>query len=223
MTPGTKIVRSCELVESVWAQVQELCNSLSAMTVTALDNGEFEGFRSAGAWTWDWDQTPSGWGSTAYVMGFPVVEKRRRKTTVDGWINFQVSVFGSGIPPLKGIATESLGPVIHVSFWQIQTNFRDPGTFIEFPGTLDDYLQVKDKRLLFWDVDGDGAFPQWTFTIRLLDLDSEDALRKSIIDPIKVLLKTMEPVGALPDALPGLVFYTLEEDDALGPTLVAST
>lgn len=221
MTPGTRIVRSCELVDGVWSQVQELCNSLTAMTATTLENGDFESLRSAGAWTGDWDEAPSGWGSTGYAMRFPVAEKRRRKATVDGWINFQVSVFGGGIPPLQGGHAESVGPVIHVSFWQVQIDFRESGMFVEFPLTLDEYLQVRSERLLYWDALNDGTLPQWTFTIRLLDLNSEDALRRAIIEPIQALLKNVEPAVALPDTLPGLVFYTSAENEELGPIVVA--
>lgn len=221
MTPGTRIVRSCELVDSVWSQVQEMCDSLAAMTAAALAAGSFENLRGAGAWTRNWDAAPSGWGSTAYTMGFPVVEKRRRKDTVDGWINFQVSVFGGGIPPLHGGQADSVGPVVHVSFWHAATDFKKPGMFIEFPLALDEYLQIRSGRLLFWDTIKDGVSPQWTFTIRLLDLNSEDALRESIIEPIQALLAQADTAVALPDTLPGLVFYTSAEDEELGPVVAA--
>lgn len=221
MNPATRIVRSCELVDSVWSQVQELCNSLCALTATALDTGDFESLRSAGSWVGAWDESPSGWGSTAYAISFPVAKKGRRKAVVDAWINFQVSVYGSGIPPVLGNDKESIGPVIHVSFWHMQTSFGESGTFIEFPGAMGDDLKVKDRRLLFWDAHRDGVSPQWTFTIRLLDVDNEDALRKTIIGPIQELLNGADPAIALPESLPGLVFYSLLEHSELGLTLMA--
>ena len=221
MNPGTRIIRSCELVDSVWSQVQELCNSLCALTTTKLDNGDFENLRSAGSWTSAWDTAPSGWGSTAYAVSFPVAKKGRRKAVVDAWINFQVSVFGSGIPPVSGSDKETIGPVIHVSFWHMQTSFKESGTFVEFPNPVDDDLEVKDQRLLFWGAHREGVSPQWTFTISLLNLDSEDALHTAIIDPIQALLKNVEPAVALPDTLPGLVFYTSVEHSELGLTLMA--
>lgn len=222
MTPGTRIVRSCELVDNVWSQVQELCNSLSALTLAALKNDDFQNLRSAGPWIADWDRAPSGWGSTAYAMSFPVAEKRRRKATIDGWINFQVSVFGSGIPPLQSKDADSVGPVIHVSYWHVQTTFRESGKFLEFPWAMDDNLQVKNERLLLWDSQQDGVLPEWTFTTRLLELATEDALSTAILQPLKCLLSNIESGVMLLNTLSGNVSYTQDVDKELGPVLVAS-
>ncbi|QBE62058.1 hypothetical protein [Pseudoduganella lutea] len=221
MNAGTKIVRSFELVESIWSQVQELTNSLSAMTEAALEKGEFGQLRSAGPWREAWDETASGWGSTKYAMSFPAAGKRRRNDTIDAWINYQISLFGSGIPPLVGATQESLGPVVHVSFWHYETDFLESGFYVEFPSAWDDSTEIKESRLLFWDSEKEGQLPQWTFSIRLLDLNSEDALRKSIIEPVRALLSGSQPALALPEDLPGLVFYEGHDRGDAGWTLLA--
>jgi hypothetical protein len=222
MNAGTRIVRSCELVENIWMQINEFGNSLIAMIGTALENGEFENYRSAGQWNQTWDETESRWCSTAYAMSFPVMEKRRRKLAVDAWINFQVSVFGSGIPPLEDGGQASIGPVVHVSFWHARTDFEEPGLSIVFSGDQDEYLELRDNRLLFWKSQRNGEQPQWTFSIRLLDLHDEDALRTSLIEPIRALLTGARAEVALPESLPGLISYKREGHGNLGFRLLAS-
>jgi hypothetical protein len=218
MDAGTKIVRSFELVESIWTQIDNLGNSLAAMTEAALENGEFPQLQSAGASTWTYQESASGWNSTAYALSFPMMGKRRRKAEPAAWISYQISVFGGGIPPLDGGGPESIGPVIHVSFWHLSTDFDDAGMFVEFPPDWDDSWEIKDERLLFWKSEKEGEFDQWTFSIRLLDLNSEDAIRTSIIEPVRALLTGAQAASALPANLPGLIYYAGMSND----TLVAS-
>lgn len=214
MDAGAKIVRSCELVDSIWVQVEDLGNSLATITESALKNGYFENLQSAGSSTEHYQFSASKWTTAAYGISFPVMEKKRRKLVPSAWINYQISVFGGGIPPLAGQDQESTGPVMHVSFWELETDFDDPGVFVEFPPAWDEW-EIKNERLLFWENEKDGQFPQWTFSTRLLDLNSEDAVRTSIIEPVRALLAGEDAAVALPDNVPGLIFYTGEDTDTL--------
>jgi hypothetical protein len=221
MNPGTKIVRSCELIENLWVQIEELGNSLNAMTVSAIENGEFANLQKAGSPISAYERSTSGWTTTAYGISFPLMEKKRRKATPTAWINYQMSVFGGGLPPLDNAGQESVGPVLHVSFWNSCADFDDPGLYVEFPPSWDDW-ELKDDRLLFWESENGGPFPQWTFSIRLLNLNSEDALHKCVIHPLRELLTDAQATTALPDDLPGLVFYRSENQGDSGWDLKAS-
>jgi hypothetical protein len=220
MNAGTTIVRSFQLVEEVWMQVQALADSLGALTELALNDGVFKDLQGAGASKTFYRKSDSGWSYMDYAVSIPVMEKKRRKPLPGAWINYQISVFGSGIPPLQAGGQETVGPVLHVSFWGLKTDFNDPGVFVEFPAEWDDW-DIKDDRLLSWPAEEPGGFDQWTFSVRLLDLRDEDALRQAVIDPIKKLLGGAEAAVALPSDLPGLVFYANEGDDAAGWTLAA--
>lgn len=219
MDAGTKIVRSCELVENVWSQIEELGNSLAALTESALKNGQFDNLRGAGSSVSSFETSTSGWNHTAHGISFPVMESKRRKATPTAWLNYQISVFGTGIPPLAE-SDASVGPVVHVSFWHLPTDFDDPGLYVAFPPEWDDW-EIKDERLLFWKSEKDGQFHEWTFSIRLLDLHSEDALQTSIIEPIRALLAGAQVPVALPADLPGLVFYANTDQGASELSLIA--
>jgi hypothetical protein len=210
MDAGTRIVRSCELVENLWMQIDALGNSLIAMTESALKNNEFPSLQSAGPSTWASQISASRWNSTAYAISIPVRDKKRRKLEPTAWVNYQISVFGGGIPPSRSGDQDSIGPVVHVSFWHWKTDFKDPGMYVEFPPVWADDGEIRDERLLFWESGKDDQFSEWTFSIRLLDLNNEDALRTSIIEPIMGLLAKKETTAALPADLPGLIFYAGE-------------
>jgi hypothetical protein len=215
MNPATKIVRSCELVDNVWMQVEELSNALSALTVSAIENSEFENLQKAGSPVSAHQRSGSGWTTSAYGISFPLMEKKRRKATPTAWINYQLSVFGAGIPPLDNAGQQSTGPLMHVSFWNLGTDFDDPGLYVEFPPAWDDW-EIKDDRLLFWKSENGGPFPQWTFSVSLLSLNNEDALRECVIKPVRALLGGTQTSAALPDDLPGLVFYRSEDQGESG-------
>jgi len=219
MNAGERIILSGELIESIGMQVEDMASSLIAITETTLENGDFGNLRSAGRSRISYETSASGWNHTSYGISFPVMEKKRRKSIPRAWINYQISIFGGGIPTdQKGL--KCIGPVVHISFWHEPTDFDDPGLYVEFPPAWDD-CGIKDERLLVWDGGKLEEFPQWTFSIRLLDLHNEDALRKSIIEPMQALLANIEVAIALPADLPGLVFYTSEDQRNPGWNLIA--
>jgi len=219
MNAGLRIIQSGELVEQIWMQVDEMAGALNAMTETALKNNEFANLRSAGVAKVQYEMSASGWSSTSYGISFPVMRKTRRKSVPAAWLNYQISVLGGGIPQDQD-GTKSIGPVVHVSFWHDRADFSDPGLYVEFPPAWDD-CGIEDGRLLVWKGEETDEFPQWTFSIRLLHLNNEEALRKSIIDPVKALLAGAQAATALPTGLPGLVFYASEDQSVPGWNLIA--
>jgi len=220
MNPGKKIVQSCELVDNLWMQINDLGNSLIAMTEFALANGKFESLRSAGSARSSFEVSASGWGYSSYAISFPVMEKKRRKIVPSAWINYQISVFGSGIPPSSNGAEESIGPVLHVSFWHVSTDFKESGSYIEFPPVWDDW-EIKDGNLLFWKNENYCQFPQWTFSIRLLDLNNEDAVQMAVIEPFSALLSGTLNDGEISAALPGAICYTDNQNKAFEWSITA--
>lgn len=215
MDYGATIVRSFELVENVWTQVQDLANSLARMTESVIIGGKLVNLRSAGAASFPRDVTNSGTSRKRYAISVPMTSSRRGKAVPTAWINYQIDLFGSGIPPRCGAGEESIGPVLHVSFWEMATDFTDPGWYVDFPPSWAE-CQIKDARLLYWDEETTNSFAQWTFSVRLLDLDSEDTVHSSVIKPVCALINgaaaEASVAEALPEAIRGLVCYASEDD-----------
>lgn len=222
MNAGTKIVRSCELVDSLWTQVEDLGNSLGAMTQSALERGSFGDLQGAGPAKSRYGHSASGWSTASYAIGFPVAGRKQARSGPTAWINYQISVFGSGLPSLQGGGQESIGPVVHVSFWNQETDFGDPTMQVTFPPAWEDW-DIQDDRLLYWESEKRGQLAQWTFSLRLLELNSEDALRICIIEPVGKLLGGARAADALPAGLPGLVLYANQDQGQEGWDLVAQS
>lgn len=216
---GTSVVRGAELLESTWTQIQALCTALSTLTDTALKHNEFKGLRSAGAAKTKYQWSASGTSATSMAVSVPVTSKKRGNGKPTAWINYQVSVFDSGIPPLPEGHAGSIGPVLHVSFWHLMSDLNNPEMCVGFPPAWGTW-ELRNDRLLSWA----GLTPeepaQWTFSLRLLGLNGEDALRNCVIQPIQALLAGIDPADALPATLPGLVFYDDVETESAW-TLVA--
>jgi hypothetical protein len=213
MHAGTRIVRSCELTESIWTQVGDLFEALAALTENTLSKQRFMNLQAAGKSRAQYQPSASGWLSTGYSLSFPVMEKKRRKPSPTAWINYQVSVFGDGIQPVVNGEQSSMGPVIHVSLWDHASDFDAPGMYVAFPPAWETW-ETRHRRLLTWDSEQSYHHGQWTFSIQLLALNSEDALWTSIIAPVQALLDGKPPEVALPDTLPGLVMYAQDGENA---------
>ena len=222
MNTGDSIVHSSLLIETVWSQVQDLANSLTALTERALEDRELGNLRSAGAAKVATEWSESGFVATSYAVCFPVTWKTRGQGGPTAWINYEISVSGAGIPGRAPGYDGDLGPVLHVSFWQTPTDFDSADTRVAFPASWDDW-DLQADRLVSWPGDRDDTLSQWTFTVRLLELDNEDTLHATVIAPMIALLGGLEAVVALPDTLPGLLFYANADLGESGWDLVAST
>jgi hypothetical protein len=222
MNPSHNIVLSGVLLETVWSQVQDLANALTVLTETALKDGALGKLRSAGTSNTYTEWSASGFTATSHALAFPVTSRRRGHGQATGWINFQVSLFGGGVPAQQEGNAGDLCPVLHVSYWHTPTDFGSEGMFVGFPAAWDDW-EIREDRLLYWDARKSGDTAQWTFSLRLLDLDSEDTLRTSVIEPVAALLVDTPTATALPASLPGLLFYSNVDLGETGWDLVASS
>lgn len=212
MDAAAKIVLSCDLIDSVWTQVDDLANSLIKLTEMATQNNDFGDLKSAGKLYKSYQHSKSGWLTSAYQLSFPLMEKKRRKSVATAWVNYQISICGSGIAPYadQEKSRKNAGPMLHVSFWLTQLDFTEAGMFVEFPARWEEQA-TDSQRLIYWDVDRPTERKQWTFSVRLLEMQNEEVLRRSVIEPISRLLRGEATSIALPETTVGLVFYA-EED-----------
>jgi hypothetical protein len=220
MNEGTKIAHSFELIENLWAQVTDMGGTLAELSESAIKRGTFQNLQSAGGWGIQYEHSAAQWNYTASAISFPLMEKKRRKAVPSAWLHYQISLAGSGIPALQGDGQESHGPVIHISFWHVEMDFAEPDGYVSFPLNSES-LELQDNRLFCWESSTPGLSMQWTYSLRLFDLNNEDVLVKSILEPVQALLAGKSAAEALPASLPGLIFYVNEDDGEGAQRLMA--
>ncbi len=218
MDIGNQIVRSSELIESVWMQAEALVDSLSKMMEQAVATGKLPTLKAAGPSAADSRTTPSGWSYTDYTICFPFMEPNKRKNVPTSWINFQISIAGDGVARMDEAGGASTGPLLHVSFWDCAIDFSEPAYYTAFPTSWEEWY-LKHDRLVWWDSSESGK-PQWTYSLRLLALANEATLYESVVQPVCALIAGVAVAKALPDTTPGLVFYTADSGGGNPTTLM---
>jgi len=121
---------------------------------------------------------------TDMAYSLPLKSKGKRK--VEGYLGFQISMTGDGIG-IPGNAE----PLLHVFCWNVPVNF-DETPYIGFPLDSDsEYpFTIFDERLVLWgQQDGNWNDREWTYSLRLMHMNSIDDLKKYVVTPALGLLK----------------------------------
>jgi len=213
VTVDGKTVTQCfELVSQVTKEVEGLCGILPEMITKALSREK----KSLPCNLVDIDFTndlgyeDSGWVMTDTAYSFPLKGRGKKKT--QAYIGFQISLMGDGIA-----IPSNNEPLLHVFLWGDSCSFEEE-SYLNFPIADDEndpQLRVVNDRLLLWgDKELDWGTEglewnqfQWSYSLRLMALNSPEDLKKHIIEPMLILLGGGDVMSALPDSLPALVKY----------------
>lgn len=149
----------------------------------------------------EWRMDDSEWVLTDISKSFPLkTAKTNRK--VEKYLSYQVSLAGDGILD---------EPLLHLCLWDDAINFED--CYMGFPLDPNPKFKVIADRLIVWDGDTRNSWKNisWTFSVRLVSLNSEDDLRKWIVEPVLKLLKlnTEDTSLVLPVDFPDSVKFKL--------------
>ncbi len=125
-----------------------------------------------------------------FSRSYPLKKKGGRKTAA--YLSFQVSLFGEG----TNIPGEKYSePLLHVSLWEVPTSDE---CYVAFPIQIQP--NVEDNRLMTWDLPqgSDWFTKEWTYSLRLINLNDLSDLKKWAIDPAIALMKGKPAAEALP-------------------------
>ncbi|MEN9492193.1 MAG: hypothetical protein RJA63_2642, partial [Pseudomonadota bacterium] len=143
-------------------------------------------------------QDGSGWLYAHHAMSFPLKKKRNSSQEADMYLGYQISLLADSLLP------DDKFPMVHVFLWSVLNDLEDYR--VRFP--FDDG-KLEADRLITW-ANGDASKwtdRDWTFSLRLTSLNNRQNLVESVINPALALLQMKTAIEALPDDLPGLVFY----------------
>jgi hypothetical protein len=209
---GKTITQCFELVSRVSKEIDGLNEKLPEMIVNAFNETPLLPCTLADTQKYISRLDDYGWLYTDAAYSFPIKDKGKGKRNTKGYIGFQISLMGDGIAILGNNE-----PLLHVFLWRDPISFKDD-YYTTFPffddNTNDEYIPLKviNDRLLLWSNEGlDWKQCEWTYSLRLMALNSQEDLKKHVIDPMILLLRGEDVMTALPDSLPALVKYPVKE------------
>jgi hypothetical protein len=137
----------------------------------------------------------SGWLYTDEAQSIGLKAKGKRK--IERYIGYQISMTGDGI-----LVPSYNEPLLHVFCWEHPCDF-DEGDYVGCSAWEDDEnspLSIAENRLLYWGSLDESGWNEceWTFTLRLMALNTPDDLKKYVIQPAFALLKGVNICTALP-------------------------
>lgn len=138
----------------------------------------------------------SGWLYTDEAQSIGLKAKGKRK--IERYLGYQISMTGDGIQ-----VPNYNEPLLHVFCWAQPCDF-DEGDYVGGAAWKDDEdypLSITESRLLYWGALDESEWNEreWTFTLRLMALNTPDDLKKYVIQPAFALLKGDNICTALPD------------------------
>lgn len=144
----------------------------------------------------------SNWLYTDVGYSLPLKGKKKKKDEHEMYLSYQISMIGDGVA-----FDNNANPVLHVMHWNDALSFKDD-YYMGYPLDPETPYRLEHNRLIVYgDDEGDWKSRGWTFSIRLLTLDSSQALLDRIIKPAMMLINKQPVLSALPDNLTGLVIY----------------
>lgn len=130
----------------------------------------------------------SAWVYTDSACNFPLKPQGKKgKNIAEGYLGFQISMTGDGIA-----IPENVEPLLHIFFWEMPVDFDD-GNYIGFPLDVEESHKITNNRLLNWNES------QWTYSLRLMSINSIEDLVKYVVEPALTLLSGKNVIDALPD------------------------
>lgn len=144
-------------------------------------------------------------GRVALASSLPlIVRNKKKKEFIGGWLNYQISLAGDGVPLLQD--GTPAGAVLHVAHWACEFAF-EYDAFVGFPASAWQPWENRGNRLLWWEESESHFGAEWTYTLQLSALDGSEALLAAVVQPALALLQGKPLDEALPAGVPGLLRY----------------
>lgn len=215
MIDGTKTSELFLLVARYGKELNAFGESLENSMVQSLQFANLPCLIAEKA-RWVYRNDDSNWITTDKGCSIPLKSKGKGKKKIEAYIVFQISLTGAGA---QGTYQE---PMLHIGLWRDAINFKDGvECFLNFPMEhFEPVSSVQLERLLIWDEYETGwSKSDWTYSLRILALNSIEDIQKYVVRPVLALLGEMSVHEALPDEWLGhaLIRYDLQRVSTMKP------
>ena len=209
ISDSNRLVQCFNTMSAFGKEINALCTTLNERLTKEVEKANLP-CKVAGGFSEDSRTDESTWVYTDIAHSLPLMSQSFRKSRPEMYLNYQISMTGEGM-----FFDGNDEPLLHVSLWSDPTCFKDnDASYMCYPLDPDSPYQLIENRLIVWgDIEGGWKEHEWSFSIRLLTLDSSQALLDCVINPAIALLRVTpgtlrtDALVALPDTLVGLVKY----------------
>lgn len=195
---ASQVGQECEALGLLLKQeVGDLFRNQSALAKTYMP----------GEWTQSYQTDESGWVFTGVAWSLALSSKDQKKNLA--YLSFQIAFICDN--PEGGMSQE---PLLHINLWDEPINFGD-NCYMGFemldiaPPSLA-RLQKGEGRLFRWA--NNGGAEQWTYTLRLADINGLQDFRHLINCPVEQLIIDTDIGEAALEKFEQVVRYSVVDD-----------
>ena len=201
MDEGKKLVQCISAISAYGREIDSLCETLNDQITQRFSRDDLP-CKPVGKMVSDLRRDETEWVCTDVAWSLPLAGKKARIGRPEMYLGYQISLAGDG---MAFVGNEE--PLLHLCLWESDIDFNE--VYMGYPLDEDPAITIKDNRLIVWEGPGTTWKKDcWTFSIRLLTLDSSNALLERVINPAIALLNETPVTSSLPDDLLGLVLYS---------------
>jgi hypothetical protein len=204
---GKQLVQCLRAVSAYSKELNAMVETLNELLVKEFGCAKDLPCKISGEFVYSDRKDESEWLWTDIAYSLPLMGKKKIKKTAEMHLGYQISLMGDG---MSFLGNEE--PLLHIVLWGGAIDFAND-EYMGYPLELEDDqpYRILNGRLIVWgEQSADWRQNGFVFSLRLLTLDSSQALIDRVIKPALALIKSVPVTTALPDDMPGLILYSDE-------------
>lgn len=203
---GEAISEGISFISNVGAE----CDALTSMVKQALngllsDSELRQQVKPGGSWIDKFEKDSGGWVQTASAHSLPVIMQRKR--SIGAYLFFQISIGGNGIE-----AQANKQPLVHIGLWPLPVDFSDYWMGFPLFDSDEPEPELEGGVVFRWPAEG-GQWGEWTYSLRLAEINTIHDIREMIVAPVKALLQGKRMPEVFSPNVRGIVHYVAVEEE----------
>ncbi|WP_404419007.1 hypothetical protein [Marinospirillum sp.] len=213
-TAGVNLHNSVKLIKQAGKEINALVAMIKNEINSAIEKDQLgcNAYTHGRGWSEESYLDDENYVCEFYSEVLPLQKTKRNRKEAQRYLIIQVSLDGEGMTHEEANNHE---PLIHISLWDAPVDLND-GQYMSLLLEHFDGFSVQENVLLNWYPEVECWTEQsWTYSLILTSLNTPKDIQKKVINPIRNLMKTGDPLSARLDKLDGIVKYKLLREGVL--------
>jgi hypothetical protein len=207
---GATLTKCFNLVSMAGKEINALYESLSNLLIAGIELSSCPISIYKGGAKDYYEMDNNEWIQTDIAWNLPLTSRARINAKAERYLSFQISLVGEGMAAINNDE-----PLLHMSLWDSPVDFENER--MGFPIDIKNKPVLRENALIDWGTGDrkDWTKQVWTFSLRLMSLNSREDLEKYVVNPAIALLRGEDIRKSLPLDFSGLVRYQQAADGNL--------